>query len=205
MWRMLLAFCLIVTPCFGDHFNGPVELSLKLFDELSIDGSAKLKMVRAKSLVVKGSLEYSRLSVSGKATVDGQLTGDRGKFGQLTVTGPVHAEYLACDDLSTKGDVTISYLDVKNRADIDGIVSGQNWRVKDLQVRADKIVLKDVDIGTIVVKKSGTGPEELTLQGTSVIHGMIVFESGQGKVRIEGDKVKIEGEIKGGSRYTENH
>jgi hypothetical protein len=195
--RFLLALCCFVSGiCSADTFNGPTDLTLKYFDDLVIHGPAKLRMVKAKSLDVKGSLEFNQLAVKGKAEIIGEFKGKRGKFGKLNVTGLVDAEYVVCDELSVLGPVKIAYLEVKNTANIKGEMQGRHCKIKRLIVQAARIVLEDVEIGSILVKKDGRH-EELILKGTSLIDGDIEFESGTGTVKIEGSAVKIQGEIRG--------
>ena len=68
--------------------TGRTNLFLKLYDELSIQGDAKLKLVKARSLEITGSLEFQSLDVAGKADVKGSVKGTKGKFGQLNGMAP---------------------------------------------------------------------------------------------------------------------
>lgn len=188
-----LFVCLNVS---GEVFNGPTDLSWKLYDSLSINGPSKLKKVKANSIEIKGPLQFHSLAVAGKAEVIGDINGDNGKFGQLNVTGSMNVDHVICEELSVKGPVTAVYLDVKNHADIDGELNAHHSKFKSLAVKADKIILDEVILDSLVVRK-GQKNQILVLQGPTIVNGDIVFESGDGVVQVGSLEVRIKGTVKG--------
>lgn len=201
MHKLILPLLLLLLTClsiFGDTYHGPTDLTLKFYDTLSIDGPAKLKLVKAQSLEVKGTLTFDKLDVAGKAEVFGTIKGTKGKFDQLDVTGAMDVDHVLCQKLSVKGPVTAVYLDVKDQADIEGPLTAQHSKFKNLSVKADKIVLDEVVVENIVVVK-GPKNQVLILKGPTIVNGDIVFESGEGTVQIENPEVSIKGSIKGAS------
>lgn len=181
MIRIFLLF--LSLPLFGEVYQGPTSLHLRLYDALEIQGDATLKLVRAKSLQVNGSLQFHSLDVSGDAVVEGSFKGDKGKFGSLKVTGPA----------------TVSSLIVKQQADFDGPLEATHSQFQTLSVKADKIVLDEVILDNLTILKS-SGPQVLILKGASSISGDIVFESGNGKLEIQGSEVHIGGTVQGASK-----
>lgn len=190
-----LTLCLSV---FGEVFNGPTNLTLKIYDTLTIHGPAHLKLVKAKEFEISGPLEFHRLAIEGKAVVAGTMKGDNGKFGQLSVTGTMDVDHVVCDELTVKGPVKATYLDVHNRADIEGALEVQHGKFKTLSVTSDNIVLDDVVVESIAVGKS-QNLQTLILKGETVVNGDIVFASGNGVVQTEGSQVRIIGKVEGGT------
>ena len=183
---------------FGEIFNESKELSLKFYDTLTINGSAKLKLVKAKSLEINGPLQFHNLDVAGKAKIDGNVNGDKGKFGQMDVTGSVDVDHVICEDLSVIGPVKASYLIVKNHADIDGTLEARHCELESLSIKADKIALEEVSLGSILIRKDQNN-QVLILEGSTVVKGDIIFESGDGVVQIQNPEVQINGTVKGGT------
>lgn len=192
---LLIMFVCLSLP--GEEYNGPTSLTLKFIDDLVINGPATLKLVKAKNLEVKGSLDYRSLDVAGNAEVIGPMKGSKGKFNKLHVTGPVDVDHLLCDELDVQGPVKAEYIDVTNQATIEGPLDVQHGKFKSLKVTADKIILDEVIADTIVV---GKGQEQvLILKSLSIINGDIVFESGTGIVQVDSPEVVIKGTVKGAS------
>lgn len=194
---LILSFFLCLN-LFGEVFNGPTDLFLSFYNALVINGPAKLKLVKAKTLEIKGPLEFHSLDVTGKADVVGPVKGDKGKFGQLTVTGTMDVDHLITEELTVKGSVKAVYLDVKNHTEVDGLLDAKHSKFNTLTVNADKTVLDEVIVESVLVKK-GQQNQILSLKGATVVNGDIVFESGEGVVQVESPEVQIKGAVKGAS------
>jgi cytoskeletal protein CcmA (bactofilin family) len=135
---MRLLFLVFFLPLVATEIQGPVTVHMKIYDELIIHGDANLKLVKAKSLQVNGSLEFHNLDVSGDGVITGALKGDNGKFGNLKVTGPV----------------TVSSMIVKDQAQIEGSLDAKHCKFKDLSFKGDHIALDEVLLENL--KLSGT-------------------------------------------------
>lgn len=188
-------FCLGV---FAEEYNGPTSLFLRFYEDLSVNGPAKLKFIKTQSLEIKGPLEFHSLDVAGKAEIMGPVNGDKGKFGQLSITGTMDVDHVICEDLSVKGAVKAVFLDVTNHAEIDGVLDAKHSKFKSLTVNADKTILDEVIVDSILVKKDQKS-QVLVLRGPTSVSGDIVFESGEGIVQVESPEVQLKGVIKGGS------
>lgn len=194
---VFLMLCLgMVQNASGEVFNGPTDLSLKIYDTLTINGPAKLKLIKGSSLEVHGTLEFHRLAISGKASVTGTMTGDHGKFGQLTVVGPMTVDHMICEDLTVTGPVTADSVVINNNTNIIGPLDARQSDFKNLTVNAEKIILDDVDVETITI----TGDQKnqtLVLKGKTTVTRDITFTSGTGIIQKEGSKVVVKGNVKG--------
>jgi hypothetical protein len=197
MLKLMVSLALLIClNLFGDVYNGPTSLTLKFYDDLSINGPATLKLVKAKSLEVKGALDFKSVDVAGKAEVQGPMKGSKGKFGQLHVTGPVDVDHVLCEELTVQGPMKAMYIDITKLATIEGPLDVQHGKFKSLAVTADKIILDEVVVDTITVSK-GSKDQVLILKSSTVVNGDIVFESGEGTVQVESPKVVIKGSVKG--------
>jgi hypothetical protein len=198
LFFFIMSFALTVG-LSGVEYKGPTDLTLKVFDTLTIHGPAQLKLIKAKILDVKGPLEFSQLDISGSATLTGTVKGAKGKFKILKVTGPIEVDHVVCEELFVIGSVKAQFLDVAIKANITGELEVLQSKFKDLIVDGDKIVLDSVQLDSMTVKKGKTN-ETVTLRGNTVVNGDILFESGNGLVNVESTDVQIKGAIKGGTR-----
>lgn len=192
----LFICCFCLANAFADVYTGPVEVSLKFFDNLTVNGPAKLKLLRTKTLDIQGPVEFHSIDVAGNATIIGNVKGYKGKFSLLQVTGSLEADEVICDDLDVKGQVTASSLIVKNQAKIEGSLTAQHSQFKTLVVNGDNITLNDVQADSLTVGKDVKKPV-LVLQGATVINGDVIFESGDGLIRVKSPQAKIKGTVKG--------
>lgn len=172
--------------------NGPIDIHMRFYDALEIQGPANLKLVKAKSLKIDGPLQFHNLSVAGDAVVLGTFKGDKGKFGGLKVTGSFDADHVICENLTVVGPVTVSSLMVRNKAEIEGSLDAKHCEFKNLSVKGETISLDEVLIENLTV----SGNKKLILKGASVISGDIVFESEKGILDIQSPEVHIGGQIK---------
>lgn len=195
MRSLLICLLTISTSLFCEEFNGPTNLSLKVFDELTINGPANLSLIKAKTLNVNGTLRFESLDVSGIATINGPVSGSKGKFHTLTISGAVDVDHALCDDLIARGAIKASYLIVKNHTEIEGLLDASHSEFNTLDIKADSITLDEVSINNINILKGRT----LILKGLTVVNGDIVFDGGKGIVKIHNPEVKINGSIKGGA------
>lgn len=185
----------LISRIYGDTLDGPVDLSFKFYDNLTVKGAAKLKLVKASSLDIQGPLEFSRLAISGDAKVAGAVHGVKGTFGKLTVNGPVSTDQVICGDLWVKGAVTVTSLIVNNQAEIEGPLNARHSKFKTLIIKADTIVLDEVEVETLSILK-GSQKQVVTLKGHTVISGDVTFESGEGTLEVDKEAL-IKGTVKG--------
>lgn len=181
----------------GEVFTGPTDLAFKVFDDLSIKGPAKLKMVKAKTLEVQGPLKFHNLAVAEKAIIKGAMQGDKGKFGPLEIEGFAEIDHVICDTLKVKGAVNANYLDVNKDAAIEGALHVHYGKFQNLIVKGNEITLEDVTINNIIISKNQP-PSVIILKGRTLVNGNITFESNDGVVTVENSEVLIKGEIIGG-------
>jgi hypothetical protein len=110
------------------------------------------------------------------------------------------AKNIVCSKLEVTGPVDVTDLQVSGDTTIIGPLKAGKSTFQNLTVTADKIVLEDVKIKDILVKKNQEEKQEkkqvLELKGETIVGGNIIFESGKGVVE-QGSEVKIQGEIKG--------
>lgn len=157
---------------------GPVDLHWKIYDELTVNGDAKMKMVKAHELTIHGNLEFQSLDVASKAAIEGSFKGEKGKFGELSIKGSCNADHVKCTNLYVEGSSKISFLDVEQTAEFVGSVEMREGKVSHLILSGNPLILKNVTAETVEVKEG----EELTLRGTSAVKGKIHFESKSGRV-----------------------
>lgn len=163
---------------------GPVTNSDHgVFNSLIITGPFAAKNIACSKLEVTGPVNVTDFQVSGEATIIGSLKVGKSTFQNLTVTGPSKVEK------STFQNLTIT-----------GPLKAEKSTIQNLTITADKIVLEDVKIKDIIVKKNQEEKQEkkqvLDLKGETIVEGNITFESGKGVVE-QGSEVKIQGKIKG--------
>lgn len=175
----ILFFC---ATAFAETFQGPTNLTLKSFDELTVNGPAHLHLIKAQNLKINGTLQFSRLEVAKEAVIHGPVTGDHGKFGSLEVNGPVDA----------------SYLIVHGPTKIQGPLHLQFGELNELHVAAEEITLDSVKAAKVVIGKSGAS-QILILQGGTDIKGEIIFESGNGILIKKDAASKFGGPLQGGT------
>lgn len=195
LWLFLLSFSL-GSLVLGETFNGPTHLHLKIFDILLINGPAELKLVKARSLEIRGTLKFHKLDVSDNTIIHGMVSGDQGKFDKLDVTGTLDVDHVICQDLHVQGKVQAIYLEVKNQADILGPLTAKHSKFQSLAVTAETIELEDVTLDSLLIRNTEKR-QTLILKGTTTVNGDITFESGEGTIQTEGTNVVIKGKVQG--------
>lgn len=195
--KYLLSLLVLSLTLFGEEFSGPTHLTLKIFDTLTIQGPAQLKMVKAKSLAVTGLLEFNHLNISGDATLTGAVKGSKGKFNTLTVTGSLDVDHVICKELIVTGNVKATFLDVAKQSTVNGDLEVKESKLGALSVAGDKILLDGVLLDSLTVRKGISDQQTVTLQGATIVNGDILFESGKGILNVQGSEVKINGTTKG--------
>jgi hypothetical protein len=181
---------------FASVYNGPTDLSWRYFNDLVINGPAKLKLLKAATLQVNGPLQFNSIGIDGKAQVAGEFNGNKGQFGNLFVTGSMNVDHVLADNITITGPVVATYLEVKNDAIINGPLNAHHSEFNRLSVSSNNIVLDDVLVNEIIVNKNEKN-QILILKGSTVVSGDITFESADGNVSIENSKVRIKGKVIG--------
>jgi len=193
----IITFGLLITStAFSQTYTGPTQLSIKMFDSLSVDGPTKLKLVKADSMKINGSLHFSKIDIAQEAVVNGALSGDHGKFRALQVTGSVDVANVICRDLKANGAFKATYLSVNGNASIVGPMVVDHGKFQNLEITADAITLEDLIAQNIIIHNT-QNEQILILKGASNVSGDITFDSGKGTVQIEGPSVQVKGNIKG--------
>lgn len=177
----------------AETFTGSTSLKSKTYEQLTLYGPSDLQDIKATSLSVEGPLTFQKLEISGKASVNGPVKGDEGKFDQLVIRGPFEAKNIKGRTLDTWGPVSLTDANITGNVKITGPLKAKRSQFKDIAV-AGSSSLEDVSVDNITFNKDKT----LTLSGKTIVSGNITFESGNGEVIVKGDNVIIKGQIKGG-------
>lgn len=184
----------------ADTFNGPMQLKEKSYDELIINGPANLNRIETKSLAIRGPLKFEEISVKGPATIDGPMRGKRGAFRQMVVNGPFEGREFDADTLKAAGPVSLEKFTFEGNVQIEGEFMAKKGTLQDLSMGGENAHLEDVNVKNIVFTKAGHEKQQnLLLGGSTVVSGDITFESGHGKVMKNGELVRIQGKIIGGT------
>jgi hypothetical protein len=194
---LICGFMMTFNSVQGDEtFNGPTQLTKGNYKDLVINGPAQLNKIMTNSIVVRGPLNFSEIVATQFADIKGPVKGDHGKFGKLQVMGTLEGDYILSDELHVKGPVNVSYLLVNKDAEIMGPLNVQKGKFHNLIITADKINLEDVYADRIEVKQGTEQSQILTLKGSTIINGDIIFESGNGVI-VKSSTAQILGSVKG--------
>ncbi len=161
--------------------------------------------------LIKGGVDVTGTVTINKSQVDGLIA----------TNGSFSAEELRAEELDIMGRTTISNSSIKGRLRVIGALSISNAAMGSLDVTGTEVVLKNVTIDAIIVRRSPhhshgvTGwvasafcrvfpyQEALTviIEEPSRIK-KITFESHEGRVIVKGNNVVI-GDVVGGTIYRE--
>lgn len=203
---------------------GKVEI-----EKATLEGSVKTTgSCSVKDAVINGSVTSTGATkivtslIKGGVDVTGTVTINKSKIdGLIATNGSFSAEELAAEELDIMGRTTISNSSIKGRLRVIGALSISNASINSLDVTGTEVVLKNVAIDTIIVRRSPhhshgvTGwvasafcrvfpyQETLTVvvEGSSLIK-KITFESQDGRVIVKGNHATV-GDITGGTIYRE--
>ena len=153
-------------------------------ENMTINGSAKLKDQSFKNLTVNGSAKIKDVTVSESTIVNGSAQLKDTYLGLLTVNGSA--------DLK---DVV-----VKETVAINGSGNFKDCKLNDLKLRGSQFDFKDTLVrGNIHVKTIGimTSKRQLIVLKDTVVSRDITFDSGNGIIELEGES-KITGKVIGG-------
>lgn len=133
---ILVTSTLIAHTASAEEFAGYANLENNKLNDATFNGPANLKGVSAKSLNVRGPLEFSDLKVEGDTKVAGPVSGSKkGTFGSLKVNGPFEATDVICSEFIVKGPVEVTELTVNGRSDIGGSLEAKKSHFQDLKVK----------------------------------------------------------------------
>lgn len=114
----------------------------------------------------------------------------------LSIYGAATLTNVTAESLNIYGALTASNLTVSGKTNIFGVITAVNSTFNDLELASDDSVLTNSKTNKINVIADKDTTQKLTLKGTTVISGDVVFESGKGEVHTEKDVV-IKGQVKG--------
>lgn len=154
-----------------DRVFGSANFQDKTFDELEVNGSATLKNVRADSVIARGSLDFSGLTVNTTLSAKGGCTGDYltaqecSFFGgstlkHATVSGIEARGSFSATEVSVTGDLlacgsleAIS-LTVKGLTTINGGAKLVDSNLQDIVCAGKEYTLYNATVSSIVVKST---------------------------------------------------
>lgn len=175
----------------AETINGPVQLTLKSYDTLSVNGSAKLNLVKSQNLDIQGDLDFSRLKIYGNAVINGNVRGSKGEFGSLKIQGALTADHVICDTLSVTGPTILSYVKVSGEATFIGPVSIKHGEFANLTAAADEVMLENVTATRVFIKETASQEAQILKLSGSTSIDEVTFESKMGKIVTEGTDVKV--------------
>jgi hypothetical protein len=180
------------------RYWGPTELAHQTFEELSIFGPAKLHQLHADKISIIGPVEFNQLEVGQEFSAVGPVSGLGGRAEVMDITGPLDLKRFLCHNLIVTGPVELNRVRVYCASTLIGSVEAKLCRFEGMVITCDVCRFEDVEAADITFKKThAKEPIRLELNGHCVIHGKIVFESGDGVVVIGDKHSEIEGAIEG--------
>lgn len=194
-WVFVVLSCLSLE---AKKFLGPTELAHQTFEELSIFGPAKLHQIHADKISVVGPVDFSQLEVGQEFSAVGPVCGLGGRAEVVDITGPVDLKRFLCHNLIVTGPVQLNRVRVYCGSTFIGSVEAKLCRFESMVVTCNYCKFEDVEASDITFKKThAKEPIRLELTGHCVIHGKIIFESGNGLVVIGEGRSELEGAIEG--------
>lgn len=203
MKKYFIGLCLVLisTSIFAksQEFFGSTQLNNSSYQNVSIYGPAKLSDVRFDNLTVTGPLSFNKIEVLKTAEIAGPVTSsESGKFSKLKITGPLQANKILADNLQVIGPVQVTEVNIKGDTIVYGPLTAEKAHFQNLTILGKETHLKDVVVNNIYIKKDDSNhQQQLTLAGNTQVNGHIIFESGKGSVKIEGQNVILKGEVRG--------
>ena len=179
---ILLFFTFVLNISNANQFNGSVNLENVELGKTQVNGSAEFKNSKFQSLEVNGTLDFQDLIIAESVKVNGTIKG----------------KHIQCRYLIVSGDLEGNSIHVKGDTRISGYFNVSNSSFEDLEISSKKIVLNNTTTKNIVIKASkNNAKQQIILNGTTIVNGNIIFESGFGEVVLD-KKAKIQGQVSGG-------
>lgn len=114
----------------------------------------------------------------------------------LSIYGAATLTNVTAESLTIYGGLIASNLTVSGKTTIFGVITADDSTFNDLELASDASVLTNSKANKVNVIADKDKKQELTLKGTTVISGDVVFESGKGELHTDKDVV-IKGQVKG--------
>jgi hypothetical protein len=147
-------------------------------------GENSYKNMTIPSIKYEGILKLSNMIISGPVSVNGELK---------VLSSHMHS-------LKVDGDAKMEKSTVSGNTVIDGLLKAISCCFQGLlSIRSSYVVLEHSDLQSITVKQNSSRhdrEQQLLLKGTTIVHGDIRFETGQGKVFLS-NEARVYGQIFG--------
>lgn len=186
--------------CAAGIFYGPTELSGRKEESATIYGPAIVSnSTFSDSLIVMGPLEIVKTTVERSCEIMGPVNGGVGsRLNDLKVSGPVSLSQSEVGLLTIVGALRAEALKVQGKMDIVGPLEAIGSTFGDIFITSDKIFLKDTTVANLTVRAKEDSLQTVILSGTTKVSGVIRFESGNGKLILEGNNTQ-HGTVEGAS------
>lgn len=184
-------------------------------------GATSLKEIDFSAIDVKGSLSGKKLHIKDSAVIKGASAIKKSKIGKLEVHGALHIKKSELNELLVKGSCKMKELTIETTCEIHGAVHAEKLTVKgdtivcgsctieestlkDLQYSGNDILLKDVELHNLLIKKpSNKKTQKIILKGETIIHGTITLEENRATIDAEESVTITDGIKKGENQATQ--
>lgn len=146
--------------------------------------------------VVQGSVDFDHqsfnsLTVQGTADLEDVTVKD-----DLVVQGSLEAEDCFLHNITVHGNASIEETKVSGKTQIFGLAEFDECTLQQVEITSKKVVFEECTALSVVIKGAEVG-STVVLNNTQISDNL-VFEKGEGKVKLEGDS-EVKGKIIGGS------
>lgn len=193
--------------------NGSTELQDASFESLKVNGNLKYRNLQVTTLQVNGSLQGSQL-VCDTMKVNGFVNVQDAKIVTVASNGSFKGENVQVKDkIVINGSLDVNNITVLGNIEVKGKSTIKRGTLNQVQIAGKLATFENSTINHITIKKAnnswdinlgffsftwhGTSEQVIELKAGTIVSGDIVFESGEGEVRLF-DTSEVKGTVKGG-------
>ncbi|MBM18088.1 MAG: hypothetical protein CL947_03430 [Epsilonproteobacteria bacterium] len=181
---LFLLQVLFLASCSSDIEKKALCITEESTNQTIIHGSTNLEHTSYINLIVNGSANFQHIQVEKQLQVNGSLQASDCIFKKVQVNGSFELE-----------DSNVSEL-----VQVNGLAEFQDCQLHKVELASAEVTFDDCQIYTIHIKKinNSSNDSQTVVLDDTVIQGNVTFESGTGKIVLEGSS-KIVGKIIGGT------